>query len=142
MPSVALHVIEFTFSCGFESYLRSHSFYRFTDGFPFDCPAIFSKTLVDSAASCLSRSAKIASMRATIALLVQNSRLNSERNAVDERERLRVFREHRREHACDDASKLPVPHRPLKRRTQGQHLYRVNARTTDNQLTFQTPVAP
>lgn len=26
MPSVALHVVEFTFSRGFESYLRSHSF--------------------------------------------------------------------------------------------------------------------
>jgi len=27
MPSVALHVVEFTFSRGFESYLRSHSFF-------------------------------------------------------------------------------------------------------------------
>ncbi len=44
MPSVVLHVVELTLSCGFESYLRSHSFYQFTDGFPFDCPAKFSKT--------------------------------------------------------------------------------------------------
>src|SRR5712692_2627493 len=32
--------------------------------------------------------------------------ININRNAVDERERLRVFREHRREHAWDNASEL------------------------------------
>jgi hypothetical protein len=47
MPSAALYVVVFTFSRGFESYLRSHSFVQFVDGLRFDCPAIFSKTPKD-----------------------------------------------------------------------------------------------
>jgi hypothetical protein len=42
---------------------RLSFFVQFTGGFPFGCPAIFSKTLGDFRRCCLLRSAKIASVR-------------------------------------------------------------------------------
>jgi len=70
--------------------------------------------------------------------------VNAHCDAIDERERLRVFCEYRRKHAWDNASELnigPAPygfqlsirrisdwhvHCPLKRRTRSRHLNRVN----------------